>query len=262
MWDDGRRAGWDKGPDSRLPRWDGSARILGAGQIRQCSEGSKVKLTSRRPADAISVEVEKGSKWWRGADRLSWRRSSPPIVEEPCKGCCSFCVLLQWACRRFHLSVSHVLVVAKKDISHQPGSDERVPQFSIHDSAIKCDFTNLLAPPTPQRSPASWLSFPDSYFPFDQCTLVHMGENPHMPRWLFAWYWFLAFLKEEISHCFIRQRKRKKRKHRAVRYQLNIFSSGWEYHWISHAWRYKQSQERWSEWVQLSKEAKSLQSVN
>lgn len=173
MWDDGRRAGWDKGPDSRLPRWDGSARILGAGQIRQCSEGSKVKLTSRRPADAISVEVEKGSKWWRGADRLSWRRSSPPIVEEPCKGCCSFCVLLQWACRRFHLSVSHVLVVAKKDISHQPGSDERVPQFSIHDSAIKCDFTNLLAHPS--TAFARVLAFiPRLLLPFWS---VHLGSH-------------------------------------------------------------------------------------
>lgn len=48
---------------------DGSARILGAGQIRQCSGKSKVKLTSGRPEDTILVEVQSRSK---PAERSGW----------------------------------------------------------------------------------------------------------------------------------------------------------------------------------------------
>lgn len=84
---EGLRVGRDKGTwllvtAQRDVICDGSARILGAGQIRQLSGKSKVKLTSERPEDTILVEVQSGSRWrgegWVAVERIltSLRRSS------------------------------------------------------------------------------------------------------------------------------------------------------------------------------------------
>lgn len=73
MWDGGMRVGIDKGP--WLPacystarcdmRWQHTDIGCRTDQTMRWKK-SKVKLTSGRPEDAILVEVQSGSRRWRG----------------------------------------------------------------------------------------------------------------------------------------------------------------------------------------------------
>lgn len=116
---------------------DGSTRILGAGPIRQCSGKSKVKLTSGRPEETILVEVQSGSRWWRGEDG---RQGSSHLRGEEAKENATYSISCHNEPGGYFTYLALMLLCWPGSIfliRHAQMERVAFPQFSIHDRVKK-----------------------------------------------------------------------------------------------------------------------------